>query len=306
MAANPFATPGEWLRCALHAHTTNSDGELAPTLLARHYARAGFDVLAITDHHVRTVEPSTENLLIIPSTELDARVGGTDRDTHVLAFGVSAEPAPRGGELLELDEIVRWVRNDGGVPFLAHSYWSGLRTVDFEACEGLVGIEIYNAGCELETGRGLATLHWDEALEAGHHLLGIATDDCHHPGFDSSLAWVWVRSGVRSAESVLVALREGAFYSSTGPRIHALTVEADAVVFRSSPVRSARLLTVRKQGTAVGAGRLGYVHSARVLELDDRGEITAARLARPGSTSYGRLELRDAEGGVAWTNPLWS
>ena len=194
MAANPFATPGEWLRCALHAHTTNSDGELAPTLLARHYARAGFDVLAITDHHVRTVEPSTENLLIIPSTELDARVGGTDRDTHVLAFGVSAEPAPRGGELLELDEIVRWVRNDGGVPFLAHSYWSGLRTVDFEACEGLVGIEIYNAGCELETGRGLATLHWDEALEAGHHLLGIATDDCHHPGFDSSLAWVWVRS----------------------------------------------------------------------------------------------------------------
>jgi len=36
------------------------------------------------------------------------------------------------------------------------------------------------------------------------------------------------------------------------------------------------------------------------------GEITAARLARPGSTSYRRLELRDAEGGAAWTNPLWS
>ena len=45
-----------WLRCALHAHTTNSDGELAPELLVRHYEWAGYDVLAITDHWVRTDE----------------------------------------------------------------------------------------------------------------------------------------------------------------------------------------------------------------------------------------------------------
>jgi hypothetical protein len=33
-----FEAPGTWFRCALHAHTTNSDGELAPEFLARHYA----------------------------------------------------------------------------------------------------------------------------------------------------------------------------------------------------------------------------------------------------------------------------
>src|SRR5436309_2493779 len=32
----PWCTTGEWLRCALHAHTTESDGELAPDLLAAH------------------------------------------------------------------------------------------------------------------------------------------------------------------------------------------------------------------------------------------------------------------------------
>ncbi len=51
---SPFDAPGLWLRCALHAHTTNSDGELAPDLLVRHYEWAGYDVLAITDHWVRT------------------------------------------------------------------------------------------------------------------------------------------------------------------------------------------------------------------------------------------------------------
>ena len=43
----PFDAEGEWLRCALHAHTTNSDGELAPSLLVRHYEWAGFDVLSL-------------------------------------------------------------------------------------------------------------------------------------------------------------------------------------------------------------------------------------------------------------------
>src|SRR5438128_4666954 len=90
----PFKGAGVWLRCALHAHTTNSDGELAPDLLARHYEWAGFDVLAITDHWVRTVEPSTERLLVIPGTELNAQAGSPEHDAHVLALGVEADPEP--------------------------------------------------------------------------------------------------------------------------------------------------------------------------------------------------------------------
>jgi histidinol phosphatase-like PHP family hydrolase len=38
------------LLCELHAHTTWSDGALAPAELVDLYGRAGFDVLAITDH----------------------------------------------------------------------------------------------------------------------------------------------------------------------------------------------------------------------------------------------------------------
>src|SRR3989442_12765909 len=89
---NPFDESGLWLRCALHAHTTNSDGEMSPDMLVRHYEWAGFDVLAITDHWVRTVERSTRKVLVIPSTELNATCGGPEEDAHVLALGVQADP----------------------------------------------------------------------------------------------------------------------------------------------------------------------------------------------------------------------
>ena len=88
---HPWRTEGEWLRCALHAHTTNSDGELAPRMLVKHYERAGYDVLAITDHWHRTEAPSGR-ALVVPGAELNCLLPG-DCDGHVLALGIEADPA---------------------------------------------------------------------------------------------------------------------------------------------------------------------------------------------------------------------
>jgi hypothetical protein len=301
---NPFEADGVWLRCALHAHTTNSDGELAPELLVRHYDWAGYDVLAITDHWVRTVERSTKRLLVIPSTELNATAGGPEHDAHVLALGVAADPALPEDEFAPLAEVVGWVVANGGVPYIAHTYWSGLRTDQFEHCEGLVGLEVWNAGCELEVGRGDASLHWDEALERGRGLFGIAADDSHHPGFDSGYSWTMVRAAERTQEAVLDALRTGGFWSSTGPELHGLDVEDGAVVVRCSPAASVTLFAGRRRGARANAGRLGYPLNCRVLERDAAGLITAVRLERPRDTPYARVEVADVAGNRAWTNPL--
>lgn len=304
--SDPWTAAGEWLRCALHAHTTSSDGELAAGALVKHYERAGYDVLAITDHWVRTEEASTDRLLVIPSAELNAQAGGPEHDAHVLALGIASDPEAPETEFSGLPETVAWIEQAGGVPYLAHTYWSGLRTDQFEDCPGLVGIEVYNAGCELEVGRGDASLHWDEALERGRPLLAIATDDSHHPGFDSGFAWVWARCADRSQEAMLDALRTGSLYSSTGPAIHDVTVDDEGVVVRCSPGSSVTLYCGRTKGARVNAGRLGYQHNGRVLEADDDGAITAVRLERPQRARYGRIEVAGRSGGKAWTNPLWT
>jgi hypothetical protein len=305
---NPFEDGGMWLRCALHAHTTNSDGELPPDKLVRHYDWAGFDVLAITDHWVRTVEASSDRLLVIPSTELNATAGGPEQDAHVLALGLDVDPELPEPEVGfgTLPDVVAWINEQGAVPYLAHTYWSGLRTDQFEDCAGLVGIEVWNAGCELEVGRGDSSLHWDEALERGRPLYAIASDDSHHPGYDSALAWTWVRAAARTKEAVLGALRNGSFYSSTGPVVHEVELTDEAVHVRCSPVASATLMTGRRRGARANAGRLGYPNHSTILDTNDDGLITAVRLERPPGTPYGRLELATADGRRAWTNPLWT
>jgi 3',5'-nucleoside bisphosphate phosphatase len=45
------------LLCELHAHTTWSDGELALPELVDLYGRAGFDLLCVTDHVLRSNDP---------------------------------------------------------------------------------------------------------------------------------------------------------------------------------------------------------------------------------------------------------
>jgi hypothetical protein len=300
----PFEGDGVWLRCALHAHTTNSDGELAPDLLVRHFDWAGYDVLAITDHWVRTVERSTRTLLVIPSAELNATCGSSEDDAHVLALGVEADPEPPDS-FEPLQEVVDWIRGHGGLPYLAHTYWSGLRTEQWDACEGLLGLEVWNSGCELEIGRGDASIHWDEALERGASLQGLATDDSHHPGYDSGFAWTMVRAAERSQEAVLEALRAGSFYGSTGPTIESVEVDGNAVVVRSSPAQSVTLVSSRHRGARANAGRLGYPNGSTILERDSAGLITACRLEKPPLAPFGRVVVSDTRACRAWTNPLW-
>ena len=303
---DPWRQDGQWLRCALHAHTTSSDGELTPKGLAEHYARAGYDVLAITDHWVRTEAEPVGDLLVIPSVELNC-VLPEARDGHVLGFGLSCEPAELatlGAEYADLARTADWIEAHGGIAYLAHPYWTGAIPGRLELPANVAGIEVFNAGCELEVGRGLASVHWDELLEAGRLCPAIATDDSHHPGFDSNHAWTWVRVAERSTAAVLAALASGSFYSSNRPVIHDLRREGDAVEVRCTPCRAVTLVSGKSLGSAVNAGHLGYRHGGAVLATDDAGLITAARLSIPPAALHVRVEATDALGRRAWANPL--
>jgi hypothetical protein len=301
-AVDPFVPDGTWLRCALHAHTTRSDGELEPEELIQGYEAAGFDVLAITDHWIRTEAASTDGLLVIPSSELSCRLPDWP-DTHLLAFGIDQDPMEFVRTRPDLAGAAAWVAEHGGVSYLAHPYWTGLVPGEF-GIDGIAGIEVYNAGCELETGRGLSAVHWDDLLERGIRCFAIAADDTHHGDLDSRFAWVWARVRERTTEAVLEALANGSFYSSTGPQIHELGLEDGAVEVRCSPCQRVTLCSRRQRGSSVSAGATGYKHRGEILAESD-GEITAARLTIPPHVPYTRIEAVDAHGRRAWTNPVW-
>ena len=82
-----------------------------------------------------------------------------EHDAHVLALGLAVDPVLPEGNFAPLEEVVAWIAENGGVPYLAHTYWSGLRTEQWWDCPGLYGIEVWNSGCELELGRGDSSIH---------------------------------------------------------------------------------------------------------------------------------------------------
>jgi hypothetical protein len=84
------------LRGDLHLHTTYSDGQQAPAIVAANYRKTGYDFLSITDH--RQYAPSLEaidvykdvpiELCLVPGEEVHVPENPTHRNTmHIVNFG---------------------------------------------------------------------------------------------------------------------------------------------------------------------------------------------------------------------------
>ena len=302
MPGSLFREDGVWLRCQFHAHTTNSDGEPSPAELCDHYAALGFDVLAITDHwHVTDVD--RDDIVVIPSSELTAVAPTAHNEAEALALGVAVLPEARE-PFPDIEAMAAWIVEQGGVPFLCHPYWSGLRAEDVLAAPSLAGIEIWNGGSEVMQGNGLSTVHWDDVLQQGRLLLGLATDDCHSPGEDSGFGWTWVLARERSAEAVIDALRRGRFYASAGPGLLDVVIEEESVIVRCSPARSVRLRSGPWDGCTVNADPAMGNWRGEARASDAAGLVTEAHFEYPEFWRWARVEVEDDRGRRAWSNPF--
>ncbi len=307
----PFAAAhdsGIWLRCQLHCHTTRSDGTPEPEALVRHYADAGFDVVAITDHWLITeADSGRDGPVLVPASELSADLDRAPFEAEVLALGIARLPNPRV-PFASIAACAAWIAEQGGAAVLAHPRWSMLDADDILPAVALHGLEVLNGGCALEQGNGLSDAVWDRLSERGFHLAAVATDDSHRAGdpggSDSLLAWTMVRAAERSAAAVVDAVRGGRSYASTGPAIHTLERVAGGLEVACSPALAVGLVSGPWDGGRVSADPARAAHRARVLERDADGLIVRAHLDEPEFCVWGRVEIEAADGGRAWTGPL--
>jgi hypothetical protein len=310
----PFdGADGVWLRCAFHVHTTATDGWLEPAMQRRYHAWAGYDVLAITDHDCYTPEPPGEDaLLVIGGTELSLTAPKSGGPLHLLGIGIAVQPTI--GPNATLAEAARAIRAVGGLPFLAHPVWSGLRTDDVEGLEDVAGLEVYNGSCDVEQDRAHADAHWDIWLAMGHRLNGIATDDTHYPGYDAFRGWTMVHAKERTAQAVIDALSIGRAYATMGPRITDLSFQDGVLTVRTTPVRSIAALANPPYGAQVRAGSHELTYHARRLPtpdgqtlegINDGEHLTGAVFHAHPAVRYVRIVIQDDRNRRAWTNPIW-
>jgi len=297
--SNPFKAKGIWVKGNLHSHTTFSDGMLTPQQLVYLYERNGYDFIAITDHGV--IAPiddlSKEDFLVLRGVELAVGSGELGDPFHIVAIGIDEQlPVKNIKRDTDPQEVIDLIKEHEGEAIIAHPYWSSLTLRDLESLRNYLGIEVFNTTCLVSIGKGLSTVHWDYLLTKKKQIYGFAVDDVHwhfdeHRPPDALGGWVMVRVQDLSPSAILKALREGLFYSSTGPVIESIDIKGDEIYVRCSPVKYINFIVDRYRGRRI---------TARGSEL-----LREAHYRIKGNELYIRIECIDSEGNIAWSNPIF-
>ena len=289
---NPFAVPGQWYRGNLHTHTTESDGAFAPEKVLEWHAANHYHFVAITDHdritRVAVETLQAMSLLALEGAELSLGRTRQGSPLHFVAAGLTAERLP--DRFTSAAEAVEWVWEQGGFGFIAHPHWSGFSSDELASLVGLRAIEVSNTGCARENHKGNAISYWDDLLGRGQRVWGLATDDSHWRDLDYGGGWLMVKAQALTTPNIIGALRGGQFYSTGGPAFEELRLEKDRLWVRTTPAAAIYW---------IGAGRLGWSAHASPGQT-----ITEAEFELKGKPRWLRVEICDAHGRWAWSNPI--
>ena len=289
---NPFRIKGNWYKAALHVHTTTSDGDVDVPTRLQQYREKGFDVVAITDHR-QTNDLSgytTRKFLAISSIEFHPETYSGAPTHHLLGIGL---PHPyKYNNSLPAQEMIDDIKSKGAKVFYAHPYWTGHTFVEMTEVSGYLGLEVYNDGCE-STNSAESQIYWDQMLNKGYKLSGLATDDVHRSE-KVGKAWTMIKADKLNEKSILDALENGCFYASKGPEIEDFFVDENMKVnIKCSPVHK---IAFRINGA--GNGRV-------FLSNDSQGLSSAEWDMSKKKPKWVRCEVIDKDGNSAWTNPIF-
>ena len=280
---------GKWFKGSVHVHTTNSSGRLTVAETTAFYAEAGYDFVCITDKMVPFIGDADARypLLVLDGIEVE---GEDDLGSYYHVVCIEGIDGITGDT--ELAEVIKRVRAQGGILVWAHPH-----TTNNTVAEGIRhifhGVEVFNSINQVAFGKGIGAFHWDASLVHQPDMLGFAVDDAHF--FKDVPAekggWIMVNAPGLSREAIMASIHKGNFYSSSGPLFESISLEqGNRIVAETSPVIYARL---------VGAGGMNKYRGTSNKE-----PMTEIHFRLPDDWPYARLEIEDADGKAAWSNPL--
>lgn len=303
----PAPVEGRWYKGNTHAHTTESDGDSPPEVVARWYKDHGYDFLVLSDHNVFT-DPATlahlvdSTFLLVPGEELTSSF--ESRPVHVNGLNIPGLVEARSAETLvgTIQANVDAVREVEGVPHVNHpNFRWAFGAAELAQVERDRLLEIYNGHplVHNEGGGGVLGMEavWDSLLTGGKRIYGIAVDDAHH--FQGEFArdrsnpgrgWVAVKAAALEAGALMAALEDGLFYASSGVALDDVVVSERRFEVHVRPRGDFRFTTI-----FIGAGGRELARTGdnpAVYELTD-------------DVGYVRARVTDSMGYHAWTQPVF-
>ncbi len=288
---NPFTAEGNWYKAALHVHTKTSDGDVDVVTRLKQYRDAGYHVVAVTDHWKTNdlSNLSDANFLAINGVEIHPKTQTGQPNHHLVCLDVP-HPFKLDGKM-PAQMLVDKVHEAGGKVIYAHPYWTEHSLDEMREIKGFVGIEVYNAHCELECAKGYNDVHIDQAFSK-LGLFGLAAVDDVHKTAWVDRGWTMIRAKDLAKDSIMAAITAGYTYASTGAVISDFRVE-DGVARLTCPdaVCQIRFFFSGEGGGIFRAGEGGKL-------------LTEAQWKIRKGIKWVRAEVVDAKGKHAWTNPV--
>ncbi len=262
------------------------------------YRLAGYDFIALTEHFmdkygypiVDTRPYRSAEFTTIFGAELHGPQIEFDSPWHIVAAGLPLDFQPIDGETGP--QIAQRAIDSGAFVVVAHPQWYTLTEKDINSLENFHAIEVFNGVAAEHNDRADSWHIADIVLSRGRRCNVTAADDCHQFDgmWDFQRGWVWVKAEDLTPEALLAALKSGAYYSSTGPQIHDVSITRNLEC--TVTCTPAERVYVTGRGPAV-ASQGGRGLTKVTLDLSSF------------NSPYARITVRDANGDRAWTNPFW-
>ena len=286
-----FATDKPFFKGNLHCHTTNSDGRLTPEECKAFYVSRGYDFLSITDHRKLSEATHMEDgMLILCGMEMDYNLPG--EVIHLVGVGLNEEMAKHDVSR-NPQTYINLVNRYGGKAILAHPAWSLNTVTTICGLYGLAAAEIYNSASTYPWNgdRADSSSVLDVAAAHGTFYNFVASDDSHRYEGEAGRSFTMVQADELTQESLFAAIDAGRFYCSQGPVIRQLSLEDGKVKVECSPCERAIFYSNLAWTPGRCVTRSGLT-SAEYTTHPENGE------------TFVRVQIMDAQGNSAWTNPI--
>ena len=299
-----------------HTHTERSHDstELIANVLAW-YRNARYNFVVLTDHDVSSA-PSEFPAFDIPGQfvtiageEVSSRgitPNGVSKPVHVSSICSNGTTVGglelNGVEVALKDSVDRVIDIANAIPQVNHPnfrYALGAEDILFANRAKLLEIAnqdpvMNNAG---DNGHISTEQLWDAVLSEGMETYGIASDDTHYLGSNSSsppgMGWIQVAADQLTTTAICSAIESGAFYSSTGVRLNRLAVSEREI----------------KLNIFLDSGSLGNDYVTTFTGRDGLVLQTITGLSPTyqlaTNQQYVRATVRGPNGGVAWVQPYF-
>ncbi|MGI5893859.1 MAG: PHP domain-containing protein [Candidatus Merdivicinus sp.] len=296
----------------IHTHSTRSDGVYSPEELVKAYRERGYDFLCLSDHEIyyKSSQFDTDDFIVLDGYEMACDTDGSSRDASFHIHGLldtslhtsnpfahdEKHPKPYYHSLDTVQDLMDEMIERGNWIVWNHPNWSKNTYEEILQLKGYGAVEIYNHQSQIEEACGYSISYWDYLLQHGKKVWGIAADDAHSGDYRDVCSeffggFIVVQAEKLQQQSMIEAIKNGKFYSSSGPQIHDIRVENGIVKVKCSEVKSIQFVT--------------FPHSGKTVYSRDGSLIQEGNYQIKGTEKYIRIECVDPCGNIAWSNPIW-